>query len=856
MKKTRPSPVNRAAVIRSFGQPRLWLIGALLCVVPTQARSGPPLILTQSASMEVREERAFAALVVATGGELEYQWYHEGESLDGRTDDTLLLGAVSGQDAGNYHVVVSNASGSSASGPIALEVGAAPDPGVSPGGRGLVAVPGHAAYYDLSLPHAYGLSRHIPPVLFTFSPGGGGMVDHFRTVAGEKGWVVVGVSQSRNLQGGPTKMLFSRAVVRHALDHLRIDPNRIFVAGMSGGGWSSFDTAKINAPLFAGVFSMGGWLGQQYSTQRDIYLPGLLVARANGDTDAGANSWLSRDRGYLQNYLSADNIRDWSFSGGHGPAPPSVQREVIDWFHSRTTPSASGQRDLALEKEALWKARITAGEVREVYEEIVFTAFNQPRTPDALAAWRVLDFLFSESRIFLRETPADFAEFPRRNYLAVNLHHALFAFIQQRDPSQLFSAIAAAKALGPAFENVQADPVSETGNILRHTPVTPFDAFVLEHGLHDHPEPPLTGDWDGDGRDNFSEFVTGSDSLVADPPPSPTIRIVDHEAFVTLPGARGDRTLRLAAEATDDPADGWRPESLAPGTAWWRPAPDGSFTVTRSLGDNRTRPRLFARFSAGLHQDHWHDANADGIPYEYLFPGDPFVEDPVLGDSPDLPDARRHTDIPGGPPTYLLYLTAAEIGPVQGRDGSLRYHPALAGYRGSLYHEVWMNVPGSKITDAASAVARRPPNEVRLITASEAPWFSVDAPSTMGDHYFERSRGYIVPDSTGNHVFMIAGDDESELWLSTAASPDNAVRIAHVSNWTGYRDFTRNASQTSAPVRLRAGSRYYVEILHKEGNGLDHCSVAWIPPGGSDPVIIPSANLQCLPLELIEGGGE
>lgn len=241
--------------------------------------------------------------------------------------------------------------------------------------------------------------------------------------------------------------------------------------------------------------------------------------------------------------------------------------------------------------------------------------------------------------------------------------------------------------------------------------------------------------------------------------------------------------------------------------------------------------------------------------YEYLFPGDPFVEDPVFGDSPDLPDARQHTDIPGGPPTYLLYLTAAEIGPVQGRDGSLRYHPALVGYRGSLYHEVWMNVPGSKIADAASAVASRPPNEVRFITASEAPWFSVDAPSTMGDHYFERSRGYIVPDSTGNHVFMIAGDDESELWLSTAASPDNAVRIAHVSNWTGYRNFTQNASQTSAPVRLRAGSRYYVEILHKEGNGLDHCSVAWIPPGGSDPVIIPSVNLQCLPLDLIEGGG-
>jgi hypothetical protein len=162
-----------------------------------------------------------------------------------------------------------------------------------------------------------------------------------------------------------------------------------------------------------------------------------------------------------------------------------------------------------------------------------------------------------------------------------------------------------------------------------------------------------------------------------------------------------------------------------------------------------------------------------------------------------------------------------------------------------------MNVPGSTVASAASVVASRPPNEVRLITASEAPWFSLEGATIMGDQYFERSRGYIVPDVTGNHVFSIAGDDQCELWLSTGSNPANAVRIAYLNTWTGYRNYTQNASQTSAAIPLVAGNSYYVEILHKEGNGGDHCNVAWMPPGTSTRVTIPSVNLGCLPLALI-----
>ena len=841
---------ERLSSIHPAGGPHrlaLWTASILLA---GSLHAAPPLIVSQSASMEISEGRAFAARVVAVGEALGYQWHFNGRPLTGQTSDTLLLPKTSVRNTGVYHAVVSNSGGSSVGGEISLQVTPAPSLGVAPGGQGLVSVPGHLAYYDLYLPTVYADTRQYLPILFTNDPSGGGMVGHFRTVAEEKGWIVVGIAQSRNQQGSQIKMLFSRAVVEHALEHLRVDPNRIFVAGMSGGGWSSFDTAKINAPLMAGVFSMGGWLGQQYSMQWDIYLSGLLVARANGDTDTGANAWLTADRNYLTNWIAADHIKDWSFPGGHVPAPASVQREVFDWLISRTTPSTAAERDSAIEQEALWRARITAGEVRTVFEDMVNIAFYQPRTPLALAAWRTIDFLFSEDHRFLRETPPDFAGFPRRNFLAVNLHHALFAYMQQRDPSRLFSGVAAAKSLGGAFEAVQRNTSAEIGNILRHPPHTLFDSFVLENALYERDELPLAGDWDGDGRNNVSEFVLGSSPLIPDQAPSPEIHMLGNDAFAILRGCRSDRTLRLNPMTSIDPADTWWPESLAYG-AWWHQAADGTSTLTQSLGSTTIWPKLFIRYGTTTDTELWQDPNHDGIPIDYQFPDWWLTSFPWDADSPFRPDARLLAEVPGGPPMYRRYLTAAEIGPVEGRSGSLRYHPALAGYRGYLYHEVWMNIPGSTIASAASAIASRPPNDVRLITASEAPWFTVEGATVMGDQYFERSRGYIVPDVSGNHTFSIAGDDQCELWLSTNENPANAVRIAHFTSWTAYRNFTQNASQTSAPIPLVAGNRYYVEILHKEGGGGDHCSVAWITPGSSTRIIIPSANLACLPLELI-----
>jgi hypothetical protein len=52
-----------------------------------------------------------------------YQWHKDGVAIDGATEATLSLPNVAAANAGNYHLVVTNAAGSTASDPATLSVG-------------------------------------------------------------------------------------------------------------------------------------------------------------------------------------------------------------------------------------------------------------------------------------------------------------------------------------------------------------------------------------------------------------------------------------------------------------------------------------------------------------------------------------------------------------------------------------------------------------------------------------------------------------------------------------------------------------------------------------------------------------
>ena len=57
------------------------------------------------------------------------------------------------------------------------------------------------------------------------------------------------------------------------------------------------------------------------------------------------------------------------------------------------------------------------------------------------------------------------------------------------------------------------------------------------------------------------------------------------------------------------------------------------------------------------------------------------------------------------------------------------------------------------------------------------------------------------------------------------------------SGWTGQYEWTKYTSQTSSPISLAAGKKYYIEVLHKQGTGGNLVAVAWQGPGITQQVI-------------------
>lgn len=122
-------------------------------------------------------------------------------------------------------------------------------------------------------------------------------------------------------------------------------------------------------------------------------------------------------------------------------------------------------------------------------------------------------------------------------------------------------------------------------------------------------------------------------------------------------------------------------------------------------------------------------------------------------------------------------------------------------------------------------------------------------PGNWADNYGTQIIGYFYPPATGNYIFYLASDDNSALYLSTDATPENKKLIAQETAWSNPREYTTsggNSTLTSkdssqftgtewptkdpalggAMITLQANQPYYIEALAKEGGGGDNLSVA------------------------------
>jgi hypothetical protein len=157
---------------------------------------------------------------------------------------------------------------------------------------------------------------------------------------------------------------------------------------------------------------------------------------------------------------------------------------------------------------------------------------------------------------------------------------------------------------------------------------------------------------------------------------------------------------------------------------------------------------------------------------------------------------------------------------------------------GLILREWWSGIPGLEVTNLTNA-----PGFPGTPTGSSLHSL-FEAPINWAENYGTRMSGYVVAPTTGAYVFWISGDDYCQLWLSTNDSPASKVLIASVTGWTNSREWTRYPSQKSTSINLVAGSRYYIEALHKEAGGGDNLAVGWQLPSGVLERPIPGSRLM------------
>lgn len=152
---------------------------------------------------------------------------------------------------------------------------------------------------------------------------------------------------------------------------------------------------------------------------------------------------------------------------------------------------------------------------------------------------------------------------------------------------------------------------------------------------------------------------------------------------------------------------------------------------------------------------------------------------------------------------------------------------------GALLRETWFDVTGLTVADLLAHPAFPGSPSARDYPTS----FETAEGGPQHDLYGSRWRGYLHAPVSGSYTFWIAADDAADLYLSPDDRPEARQLIARVPGYTLPREWTKFAEQESVAVRLEAGQRCFIEVLHKEQAGGDHVAVAWQLPGGEAEVI-------------------
>lgn len=190
---------------------------------------------------------------------------------------------------------------------------------------------------------------------------------------------------------------------------------------------------------------------------------------------------------------------------------------------------------------------------------------------------------------------------------------------------------------------------------------------------------------------------------------------------------------------------------------------------------------------------------------------------------------------------------------------ALVWTTTLTTHAGWIKRYLYYDMPGTTVAELlygtnyfGTVIFPDTPSEIQFIPyLSTGPHLAETDPQFQNafyDNYGSYVPGYIEPPVTGEYIFWVCGDDETQLWLTTDAAdslnPAKKQLIASVPGWSNARDWAKYPEQQSAPVSLEKGKQYYLEILHKEGTGGDNIGWGWQLPSGELERPMPTFYLQ------------
>jgi predicted esterase len=171
------------------------------------------------------------------------------------------------------------------------------------------------------------------PLLILFHPGGKGHRDILRYVEAAEAvkMTLVSCETFQNTKDNPEKEAALLERFKELLPQIEAsvphDPAKVFMGGVSGGGWRAFHYSAQIARPWAGIFANCSWVGDE--KYWDLPYPAMRVAMVSGNNDYGRYS-LEKDTEVLSKRGCTISVQ--AFEGGHQVAPPDVMTKAFRWL--------------------------------------------------------------------------------------------------------------------------------------------------------------------------------------------------------------------------------------------------------------------------------------------------------------------------------------------------------------------------------------------------------------------------------------------------------------------------------------------------------------------------------------------